>query len=320
MRLADPELLVLLLALPIFAWSLRREWRRRDRALHLPTFALLAPPPGEPEPRPSRRLRTLPYLPALRLIGILLIVLALARPQTSDAETIAPAEGIDIVLAIDASGSMVQNLLGDETRIDAARRVARDFVAARDQDRVGLVIFQAETLVLSPLTLDLDAIDTLIDESVVNDLLPDGTAVGLALAESIDLLRTSSAPSRAVVLLTDGEDNVRTVRPVQAAAIAQALGVRIYTIGIIRGDAIQGVVDEVALRFIAATTDGQYFRAEEITDLENAYAEIDALERARVGAERFTSYRELAPWLLVPGLLLILLELLAHATWWRRAP
>lgn len=320
MRLADPELLVLLLALPIVAWSLRREWRRRGRALHLPTFALLAAPHGAPEPRPSWRLRTLPYLPVLRLIGVLLIVFALARPQTSDAETITPAEGIDIVLAIDVSGSMIQNTLGDETRIEAARRVARDFVALRGQDRVGLVIFQSETLVLSPLTLDLDAIDTLISESVVTNLLPGGTAVGLALAESIDLLRTSSAPSRAVVLLTDGENNVTTIRPVQAAAIAQALGVRLYTIGIIRNDALQGIVDEVALRFIAATTDGQYFRAAEITDLENAYAEIDALERARVGAERFTSYRELAPWFLVPGLLLILLEVLAHATWWRRAP
>jgi len=240
--------------------------------------------------------------------------------EEGDAETLTPAEGIDIVLAIDASGSMVQNPIGDETRLEAARRVARDFIAQRGEDRVGLAIFQAETLVLSPLTLDLDAIDTLIDESVVSGLLPDGTAVGLALAESIDLLRTSSAPSRAVVLLTDGEDNVRTVRPVQAAAIAQALGVRLYTIGIIRADAIQGIVDEVALRFIAETTDGQYFRAAEIDDLENAYAAIDALERARVGAERFTSYRDLAPWFLLAGLALILLEILAHATWWRRAP
>ena len=320
MRLADPELLVLLIALPIFAWSIRREWRRRGRALHLPAFALLTAARSDREPRSNVARPHAAVPPRLRLIGILLIVLALARPQTSDAETITPAEGIDIVLAIDVSGSMVQNSLGDETRIEAARRVARDFVALRDQDRVGLVIFQSETLVLSPLTLDLDAVDTLIEESVVNDFLPGGTAVGLALAESIDLLRTSNAPSRAVVLLTDGENNVTTIRPVQAAAIAQALGVRLYTIGIIRGDAIQGVVDEVALRFIAATTDGQYFRAEEITDLENAYAEIDALERARVGAERFTSYRDLAPWFLVPGLILILLELLAHATWWRRAP
>ena len=151
-------------------------------------------------------------------------------------------------------------------------------------------------------------------------LLPGGTAVGLALAESVDLLRDSQAPSRVVVLLTDGEDNVRTVRPVEAAAIAEALGVRVYTIGIARPDARQGIVDELALRFIADRTNGQYFRASEIEDLDDAYAKIDALERARLETEAFTVFRERALWFAIPAIALILLELIAHATWWRRAP
>lgn len=317
MRFADPELLALLAVVPIFVWLLRLDWRRSVATFRLPTLAPLTRGATRPS---SLRLRTLPYLPTLRVLAVTLIVLGLARPQTADAETVVPAEGIDIVLTIDVSRSMVDRQIGDESRLDAARRVARDFIAKRGEDRVGLVVFEGETLVLSPLTLDLDAIDSLVESSVRNGLLRGGTAVGLALAESVDLLRTSGAPSRAVVLLTDGEDNVRLVRPVQAAAIAEALGVRVYTIGVATPDARQGIVDELALRFIAETTDGQYFRAAEIDDLENAYAEIDALERARVGAETFTLYRELAFWFLIPGIALILLELAAHATWWRRAP
>ena len=244
----------------------------------------------------------------------------LGASQTSDAESAIPAEGIDVVLTIDVSRSMILQQLSGNTRLDAAREVARDFVAQRGNDRVGVVVFQAESLVLSPLTLDLEAVDTLLENSVRNGLLREGTALGLALAESIDLLRGSEAPSRVVVALTDGEDNIRIVRPVEAAAIARALDIRIYTIGVTRADASAATVDELALRFLAEETGGQYFRATQSNELREAYAEIDALEKARVGVETFTRFVDLAAWLLVPGILLILLELAAHATWWRRAP
>ena len=315
MRFADPELFALLALLPLFAWLLRRDGRRRPVSLRLPSLAAL--PRRVP---PSWRLRTLPLLPLLRLAAAALIVVALARPQTADAEASSPAEGIDIVLAIDSSRSMIEETIGGETRLDAAQRVARDFVAGRGDDRVGLIIFESETLILSPPTLDLEAVDRVIADSVRTGLLRGGTAIGLALAASLDLLRDSPAASRVVVLLTDGEDNVRTVRPTEAAAIADALGVRVYTIGIARPDARQGVVDELALRLIAERTDGQYFRASEIDDLENAYAEIDALERARLDSEVFTVFRERALWFLIPAIALILLEIVARATWWRRAP
>lgn len=320
MRFADPELFLLLVLVPPLLWLLRRDSGRAagwaSGAIRLPSLAALR----AREPSPSWRARTLPYLPLLRIVGIVLVIVALARPQTSDAESAVPAEGIDIVLTLDVSRSMIQQQLGGGTRLDAAREVARDFVARRGNDRVGVVVFQAESLVLSPLTLDLDAVDTLLEDSVRNGLLREGTALGLALAESIDLLRGSEAPSRVVVALTDGEDNIRIVRPVEAAAIARALDIRVYTIGVTRPDASATTVDELALRFIAEETGAQYFRATERDELEDAYAEIEALEKARVGAEDFTRFIDLAPWLLVPGIVLILLELVAHATWWRRAP
>ena len=314
MRFADPELLALLALLPLFLWAQRRIDRHRQPALELPALGALKPT------RSSWRLRTLSFLPALRLLAVVLIVLALARPQAADADAAIPREGIDIVLTLDVSRSMIQSRIGDELRLDAARRVASDFVAQREDDRIALVVFQAESLVLSPLTVDREAILSLIETSVRQGLVPEGTAVGLALAESVELLRASTAPSRAVVLLTDGEDNIRTVRPVQSARIAEALGILVYTIGVTPSDAPQGVVDELALRFIAERTGGQYFRAAEIADLENAYSAIDALERSKVGSSPFTRYRELSFWFLIPAGALILTELAAHATWWRRAP
>lgn len=315
MRFADPELFALLALLPVFAVLLRRDSLRRPPAVRLPSLRALPETPSQ-----SWRLRTLPFLPVLRLAAAALIILAIARPQTVDAEATNPAEGIDIVLTMDTSSSMIDETIGGEQRLQAAQRVARDFLDQRGDDRVGLVIFESQTLVLSPPTLDLEAIDQLIAESVRPGLVQGGTAVGLALAKSVDLLRDSDAPSRVVVLLTDGQDNVRTVRPVEAAAIAEALGVRVYTIGIAQADERQGIVDELALRFIADRTGGQYFRASELSDLEDAYSEIDSLERSRLDTETFTVFRERALWFVIPAVALILLELVGHATWWRRAP
>lgn len=224
MRFADPELFALLALVPLIGWLLLRD--------HRPIAALQLPALPPITLRRSWRSRLAPWLPLLRLAGAALVILAIARPQAGEAASQQPAEGIDIVLALDVSGSMEENMLGAETRLEAARRVARDFVARRGEDRLGLVVFQAESLVLSPLTLDHTAIDALIDVTVQSGLLVDGTAIGLALAEAVDLVRESDAASRAVVLLTDGENNQETVRPVEAAAIAEVLGVRVYTIGI----------------------------------------------------------------------------------------
>ncbi len=326
MRFDDPALLALLALVPLYGWALWRLARQPGPSYLLPRLpAINAAVESAVDRLPAAGLilRTLPWLGALRLAAAGLIVVAAARPQTTVVEAVRPAEGIDIVLAIDTSSSMTQfRLGGEETRIDAARRVARDFIAQREDDRIGLVIFQRSSLVLSPLTLDLAAIDTLIETSVRSGLIPDGTALGLAMAEAVDLLRDSQAASRVVVALTDGENNVPGVTTQQAAAVARALGVRIYTIGLPSGQRTSAAVsfNELPLIYAADETGGRYFRAADATELAAAYEEIAQLERARVGEETLLRSRELAPWLLLAALGLILLEIGARAGPWRRMP
>ncbi len=318
MRLEDPALLALFALLPLYLWLLWRVGRLPRPRYALPQLAG-APPDSV---RPGWRLRMLPWLPALRVLAVILIILALARPQATTVEAVRPAEGIDIVLVIDASSSMTMTYLSqDETRIEAARRVARDFVSERAEDRIGLVMFQRRSLVLSPLTLDLDAIDAMIESSVRSGYIPDGTALGVALAEAVDLLRDSNAASRIVVALTDGENNVPDITTNQAAAIARALGVRIYMIGLPTLSGRSGVgPSELSLVYVADETGGVYFRAEDAEDLADAYDHISQLERERVGEETLLTTRELAPLLLIPAALLILLELALRSSGWRRAP
>ena len=322
MRFDDPALLALLALVPLYGWALWRLARQPGPSYLLPRLPAINAAVDR-VPAAGLILRTLPWLGALRLAAAGLIVVAVARPQTTVVEAVRPAEGIDIVLAIDTSSSMTQfRLGGEETRIDAARRVARDFIAQREDDRIGLVIFQRSSLVLSPLTLDLAAIDTLIETSVRSGLIPDGTALGLAMAEAVDLLRGSQAASRVVVALTDGENNVPGVTTQQAAAVARALGVRIYTIGLPSGQRSSAAVsfNELPLIYAADETGGRYFRAADAAELAAAYEEIAQLERARVGEETLLRSRELAPWLLLAALGLILLEIGARAGPWRRMP
>lgn len=322
MRFDDPALLALLALVPLYGWALWRLARQPGPSYLLPRLSAISAAVDR-LPTAGLVLRTLPWLGALRLAAAALIVVAAARPQTTVVEAVRPAEGIDIVLAIDTSSSMTQfRLGGEETRIDAARRVARDFIAQREEDRIGLVIFQRSSLVLSPLTLDLAAIDTLIETSVRSGLIPDGTALGLAMAEAVDLLRGSQAASRVVVALTDGENNVPGVTTQQAAALARALGVRMYTIGLPSGQLSSAAVsfNELPLIYAADETGGRYFRAADAAELAAAYEEIAQLERARVGEETLLRSRELAPWLLLAALGLILLEVGARAGPWRRMP
>ena len=318
MRFDDPALLVLLALVPLYGWALWRLAREPQPSYLLPRLSAA----GRDAPV-GRILRALPWLGALRAAAAVLIIVAIARPQATTVQAVRPAEGIDIVLAIDTSSSMTQyQLAGDETRIDAARRVARDFVAQREDDRVGLIIFQRRSLVLSPLTLDIEAIDTLIETSVRSGIIPDGTALGLAMAEAVDLLRDSQAASRVVVALTDGENNVPGITTQQAAAVARALGVRIYTIGLPAAQRTSPAVslNELPLIYAADETGGRYFRASDADELAAAYAEIAQLERARVGEEMLLRSREIAPALLIAALSLILLEVGARVGPWRRTP
>jgi Ca-activated chloride channel family protein len=281
--------------------------------------------------RPTWRVRYRWLLPALRIIALALLVVGLARPQAGQAGSVVPAEGIDIVLTLDVSGSMTDSSLGDKTRLETAKQVLRDFIAGLQNDRLGLVVFRSESLVLSPLTLDYHALQQMVDQADSTPL-PDGTAIGLAVADSLNLLRDSHARSRVVILLTDGENNRFEVDPMAAARIAQALGMHLYTIGVVDAPpSAQGGenpnqgstptnVNEDALRQMAETTGGRYYRADSPDTLAKIYDEIGALEKSRVGGERFTAFDERSALFLLPALALLGLEVLLSSTVFRRVP
>jgi len=262
------------------------------------------------------RLRRLPT--ALRWIAIALLVIAVARPRQGLALTTIPEEGIDVVVTVDVSSSMTTPLRGGSTRISAVRQVVTEFVSRLEGDRAGLVVFQARALTLSPLTLDHAAIRSRV-ASLAPGLLEDGTAIGLGVSEALNLLRDSPARSRVVVLLTDGENNAGEIEPLTAAQLAKALGVRIYTIGFV-GSSVFGSVDVATLQRMAATTGGRYYDARTQSDLAEAYRAIGDLERSRVGERQFTTFRELAPPLIVLALGLLVAELMLRSTWLRRHP
>ena len=324
----SPYLLLLLLALPPLAW-----WQmRRGQPAGGLTLGSLRLVSGL---RPTWRVRHRWLLPALRMLSLMLVVLALARPQAGRAGAVIPAEGIDIVLAMDVSGSMTDSTLGERTRLEAAKQVLTDFITGRENDRLGLVVFRSESLALSPLTLDYRALQELVDRAD-DSPLPDGTAIGLAVADSLNLLRESRARSRVVILLTDGENNRFEVEPLAAARIAQTLKMRVYAIGVVDAPpagSSQGSsaeiptptttrlnVNEEALRQMAELTGGQYYRADSPDTLAQIYDEIGELEKSRVGGERFSAFDERSALFLLPALALLGLEVLLASTVFRKVP
>lgn len=313
MTFALPLLLVLLpLAAAALVWRFRARPGARP-ALRAADLGILR----TAAQRSSWRVRARHLPMALRILALLLLIVAAARPQRGLALTFVPEEGIDLVVALDVSGSMSQSLgRGQPTRLEAAKTVVRDFVATLDGDRVGLVIFQARSLVLAPLTVDRIAVRRAV-EGTESGLLPDGTAIGLAAAEGLNLLRISPARSRVLVLLTDGENNAGEIQPLQSSALARTLGVRLYTIAFAgRGQSI----DRTVLRRMAEDTGGTSYDATSQEELKRAYDQIGALERSRLGERKFTRYQELAPWLAGTAVALLVAEAALRATVLRRHP
>ena len=318
MTFATPWLLLLV---PVAALVLAWRWLRPGprASLAVADLGLLAAAAGRH--RGWRvRLRWLPAV--LRAVAVLLLVLAIARPQRGLAVTFVPEEGIDIVLAFDVSGSMTERVAGTAasrpTRLEAARTVIKDFVDSLEGDRVGLVVFQSRALALSPLTLDHEALKSAVEDADTG-LLADGTAIGLGLAEALNVIRESEARSKVVVLLTDGSNNSGEIEPLQAAQLAKALDIRVYTIGFVSRRGADDI-DEETLRRIAAETEAEYYDAATQADLERSYEAISKLERSRVGENRFTRYQEFGPWLAGAALALLTVEALSRATLFRRYP
>ena len=316
-RFATPLALVLLLLLAPIVWWLRRP--RQPAALRLSSFSALD------GVRPTWRIRVRSWLPALRVLAFALLIVALARPQRGEANAIVENRGIDIVLSQDLSGSMSepwgpQTGPGPhDTRLSAARRLDAQFVKERKDDRIGLVGFESETRLLSPLTEDHDALAGVIGQMENGeDGLPDGTAIGAGLASALNILRGSNARSRVVVLLTDGEENVHQIEPEEAAKLAKTLGIKVYTVGIIDPRTME--VDAKVLKGIAEPTGGAYFPATNPKALSDVYDRINRLEKTQVQQTHFYRYDELAGWLLLPAVGLLVLEGALANTIFRRAP
>lgn len=315
LRFASPLALLLLLAVPALAAYLYRRRATRPSV----RVGSLATARGVPR---TWRSRAEPFVPAIRLLAIVALVVSLARPQRGETAVTTQGEGIDIVLALDTSSSMSQPFARNRTRLQAAEDVLTRFVNARTRDRVGIVVFRGSSLTLSPLTTDYAALSAGITNA--NQIrLEDGTAIGVALGESVNLLRGSDATSRIVILLTDGENNAHEIEPLAAARIAQRLGVRVYTVGVVSPGVNPAQssleVDEAALREIASIAGGTYNRAENPQALDDIYDRIDMLERSKFEERSFTRYEDIAQYALAAGVALLLIELALRTAVFRRA-
>lgn len=327
-RFEDPWALLLLgLVLAAYVVRWRVETRRTGTLRYAAVDAVRATQIGA-----SRWAHRIPGI--LRACGIAALVVALARPQTGISSENVTTEGVDIVVVLDISSSMLAEDL-TPNRLEAAKTVAAEFVAGRRNDRIALVAFAGEAFTQAPLTLDYSVVTTLLGE-LQSGMIADGTAVGMGLATAVKRLQASSAASKVVILLTDGRSNVGEIGPITAGQMAQALGVRVYTIGAgARGTArvpvddpfrgrvyatMQVDVDEATLQQIAELTGGRYFRATDTESLRSIWDEIDQLERTEIEVENFTQYAERFPFALGLGLLLLVTELVLSQTVLRRLP
>ena len=267
---------------------------------------------------------------ALKMAALALLIVALARPQSSSTNSTSNIEGIDIVMAMDVSGSMLARDLKPD-RLTAAKNVASDFVKGRPGDRMGLVIFSGETFTQVPLTTDHGVMLNMLAE-MKNGLIEDGTAIGDGLATAISRLKDSEAISKVVILLTDGLNNAGSVDPYTAAEIAKLYGIRVYTIGVGSygtapypvqtpfGTQIQQMkveIDEKLLTQVANSTGGKYFRATSNQKLDEVYQEIDKLERSKIEVTEFRRLHEEFYPLVAWALALLLLEFLLRKTIFR---
>ncbi|HEY6959437.1 MAG TPA: VWA domain-containing protein [Candidatus Limnocylindria bacterium] len=304
--------LLALVALAL-ALEIRRE-RMRPPAVLFSSLGLL------PASRASARIRLRWLLLPIRVVALTALITALAAPSVVHASFDVPAEGIDIVIALDTSSSMTSNDFGGEQRIVAAKKVIDGFLAGLKNDRAGIVIFSSESMVLSPLTLDYGAAQRLIDPIEPGKVLRDGTAIGTGLASAVNVLRDSTARSKVVVLATDGENNTGDIQPLDAAQMAKLLGIRVYTVGVAPTGKGAGEVDEALMKRMSDIAGGQYYRASDESALRNVYQEIAALEKARVGSRGFVETSDASLPFAALGTALLVLEIVLATTAFRRTP
>ncbi|MQC18542.1 MAG: VWA domain-containing protein [Chloroflexi bacterium] len=304
--------LVLIAIVPVLALLMVQSWRPRN-ATPLSEATVLAA-----VARPTWRIR-LRWLPdALRALAVILLIIAVARPREGLAVETLPEEGIDVVAVVDVSSSMRQSISVSESRLEAARRVLDEFAVTLEGDRLGLVVFQSRAFTFSPLTADIGAVRDRI-EQLEPGIVPDGTAIGLGLAAGVTLLEESVARSRVVVMLTDGESNMGEIDPFTAARMADALGIRVYVVGLHSAFG-RDEVDQRAMTALSELTGGAYFDARSAPDLASAYEAIGDLERSRLGEREFVAWRDFGPCMALAATVVLFMEIALRSTWLRRSP
>jgi Ca-activated chloride channel family protein len=323
MSFAHPYFLLLLLLLPLLAWL-------KGRRGQPPAFLYSSVKLVEGLTR-SRRSRAGAFLAALRWIVLAIFIVALAQPRLMKSRTEVKASGIDIVCALDLSGSMTTEdyiINGRQiSRINMAKPVLQQFIEGRPNDRIGLVVFAAQAFIAAPMTLDHDYLLETVDQLGIGSINSDATAIGDGITTALNRLRELKSKSRIIVLMTDGANNSGKIDPITATEAAQALGVKIYTIGLGNREIVEEMglppgylPDEDTLQKISEMTGGKYYRADNSEKFKAIYAEIDKLEKTEAVINKYTQFQELFPWLISCGLLLLLIELVLGQTVFRRLP
>lgn len=332
MEFANREyLLLLLLIIPYIIWYAMFRKKSEPTIRMADTFAFRYAPR-------SWRVMLMPVQLLLRLLAFTALVLALARPQTHNSWKNETVEGIDIMLAMDVSTSMLAEDL-TPNRIEAAKKVAAEFIADRPNDNIGLTVFAGEAFTQCPMTIDhaslLSLLQNVRTDIAARGMIEDGTAIGMGLASAVSRLKDSQAKSRVIILLTDGSNNRGDISPMTAAEIAQSLGIRVYTIGVgtngtarypwMVGNKVQYVqipveIDTETLKDIAQTTKGNFYRATNEKELRDIYHAIDQLEKSKIDVQRYSRRYEAYQQFAIVAVIALVLELLFRITIFRRIP
>lgn len=327
-RFADIYFLVLLIIIPLLLYLYIKRQKRGGTSVRFSNLKFVK------EAYKPRAVQARHILIVIRLLALTFFIIAFARPQSGIKGEDVITQGIDIILSMDVSSSMLAEDL-EPNRLEASKAVAKDFIKGRTNDRIGMIIFSGDAYTQCPLTIDYGILVSLMDELKVG-MIEDGTAIGMGLATAVNRLRDSEAKSKVIILLTDGRNNQGAVDPITAAQAAQAFDVRIYTIGAgTRGSAMYPVndpffgkryvpmqvdIDEETLSKIAEMTDGKYFRATNRESLADIYKEIDKLEKTKIEVKEYTRYSELFYLWIAAGLFLLVIEIVLANTKFRKIP
>lgn len=326
--------LLWILVIPVMLFWYRNK-KRKKASLRFSDIRVLK------QIRPSRSLKARHLVFILKAAAIALIILALARPQSGKRNRDITTQGVDIMLAVDVSGSMRAEDFEPDNRLYVAKQVVADFIKGRESDQIGMVIFAGRSFTQCPLTSDYGILLAFL-ENVQIGMVEDGTAIGMALANCVNRIKDAKAKSRIVILLTDGQNNRGEIDPVTAARIAQSFGIKVYTVGVgTPGGALIPVndpffgkgyargpdgrllltqMDEATLKEIAHITGGQYFRAVDKDSLKKIYQQIDKLEKSKIEIKQYMEYTELFQYALIMALFLLTLSILLENTRFRTIP